>query len=118
MFEGVIYGVLTVFVLLGIVSISYYLILRLLHPKTAGKYIILISADSDARDVASQLYAEKLRVGLLGDESCVIALDCGMEEKERVLCKGMCNESEGLYVCTPDKLSELLFKEVFIDAGT
>lgn len=112
MFEGVIYGVLTVLVLLGVVSISYYIMLRLLHPKTAGKYIIVISADSDARNVASQLYAEKLRVGLLGDKGCVIALDCGMDENERVVCAGMCNGSEDIYVCTPDKLSELLFKEV------
>ena len=111
-FEGVIYGVLTALVLLGVVSISYYIMLRILHPKTAGKYIIVISADSDARNVASQLYAEKLRVGLLGDKGCVIALDCGMDENERVVCTGMCNGSEGIYVCTPEKLSELLFKEV------
>ena len=108
MFEGVIFGIFTVFVLLGVVSVSYYIMLRILHPKSAGRYIIVIPADGDKQDVASLMYAEKMRVGLLGDKGCVVALDCGMDERERALCEKMCKDSEGLYICTPDMLSELI----------
>lgn len=108
MFEGVIFGVITAFVLLGIVSISYYAMLRVLHPKSAGRYIILILADKDTEDVASQMYAEKLRISLLGDKGSVVLLDCGMKEHERVLCENMCSESEDLYISTPDTLGELI----------
>ena len=113
MMEGIIFGILTVFIFIGIVATCYYIMLRVLHPKSAGKYIILIPANSGKEDIAGMLYAAHMRIALLGDccRGRVIAVDLGLDRRERLICEDLCRECNGAYLCEPEDLVELISRE-------
>lgn len=81
MSDGVLLGIFASFVLIGVVSISYYILLKILHPRSNGRYIVVIPARAGMTDVAGKGYAQRLRSGMLGDKEAVVILDLGMDEK-------------------------------------
>lgn len=113
MLDGIIFGILTVFIFIGIVATCYFIMIRILHPKSVGKYIILIPANSEKKDVAGMLYAAHMRIALFGDfcRGRVIAVDLGLDKKERLICEDLCKECDGIYLCEPEELVELVSKE-------
>lgn len=111
MLEGVLLGVFTTFVLIGVVSISYYIVLKVLHPRSYGKYIVVVPARAGMRDVASRGYAQRLRSGMLGNKEHVVILDLGMDESARSECESMCRSCEGLYLLAPDDLKNFVFRK-------
>ena len=52
MSDGVFLGIFASFVLIGVVSISYYILLKILHPRSNGRYIVVIPARAGMTDVA------------------------------------------------------------------
>ena len=82
MSDGVFLGIFASFVLIGVVSISYYILLKNLHPRSNGRYIVVIPARAGMTDVAGKGYAQRLRSGMLGDKEAVVILDLGMDEKQ------------------------------------
>lgn len=111
MLEGVLLGIFTSFVLIGVVSISYYILLKILHPRSNGKYIVVIPARADIHDAASRGYAQRLRCGMLGNKEVVVILDLGMDEKERSECEKMCKSCEGLYLCGFDDFESFVSRK-------
>ena len=67
MSDGVLLGIFASFVLIGVVSISYYILLKILHPRSNGRYIVVIPARAGMTDVAGKGYAQRIRSGMLGD---------------------------------------------------
>ncbi len=109
MFHAILYAAITILALFGLISLIYYIAVRLMHLHSKDAYLVVLPADANSRDVAGQLYTEKLRMSFFGDGETghVIALDCGMDEIQLQNCKSLCLESTGLYVCKPEQLGEL-----------
>lgn len=110
MVEGIIFGVATGFMLIGIAAAVYYISIRLLFPRASAYYTVVITADSKSENVAQLIYGAYLRLDLLGDSACarVIAVDMGMSENERISCENFCKECIGVYLCKPEELAGLL----------
>ncbi len=110
MVEGIVFGVATGFMLIGIAAAVYYISIRLLFPRSSAKYTVVLAADSKSENMAQLIYGAYLRLDLLGDSACarVIAVDMGMNEVERVSCENLCKECVGVYVCKPDELADLI----------
>ncbi|MDR2687327.1 MAG: hypothetical protein LBB75_06200 [Oscillospiraceae bacterium] len=104
----VIYVLLIFFVLLGVVAGIYLLMMLLLRPRAQGRFVVVIPSRSSQADVAALLCAARLRVGLMGDltRSEVIALDCGMPEKNREECECLCRELDHTALVRPEELAE------------
>jgi hypothetical protein len=109
-FNVILYGLLIFFLLLGIVASVYLLMMRLLHPRAAGRFVVVIPGGADEEDMASLLCAARMRLGLLGDvaRSEVIALDCGLPAASRRQCEALCREMEQIRLCTPRELLDAL----------
>lgn len=110
MIEGIIFGIATGFMLIGIAAAVYYISIRLLFPRASARYTMVIAADSESKNTAQLIYGAYLRLDLLGDSACarVIAVDMGMSESERISCENLCKECIGIYVCEPDELAQLI----------
>ena len=107
MSDGVLLGIFASFVLIGVVSISYYI----LHPRSNGRYIVVIPARAGMIDVAGKGYAQRLRSGMLGDKEVVVILDLGMDEKQIEECRRMCRSCEGLYLCSPGEFEKFVSRK-------
>ena len=106
MSDGVLLGVFASFVLIGTVGIAYYILLKIMHPRSNGRYIVVIPARSGMTDVAGKGYAQRLRSGMLGDKEAVVILDLGMDEAQLKECERMCRSCEGLYLCSRGEFEE------------
>ncbi len=108
--DGIVYGILTVFIFIGLVSTACFILLRLLHPKNAGKYVLLITAGANAEDIEGLLCAAKMRITLMGDccRGRVIAVDCGLKTRERLLCEDLCRGCGDICLCYPEDLPGLV----------
>ncbi len=113
MLNGLLFGIITAFVLAGIVAVVYYFSLRVLFPKSAGGYFLVVPVGDDSKKTAELLYGIQLRLDLLGDSKCsrIIALDNGLNEVERNACEALCRESAHIYLCKPDGLVALMTQE-------
>ncbi len=111
MSDGVLLGIFASFVLIGVVSISYYILLKILHPRSNGRYIVVIPARAEMTDVAGKGYAQRLRSGMLGDKEAVVILDLGMDEKQIEECRRMCRSCEGLYLCSPGEFEKFVSRK-------
>ena len=106
--HAIIYILLIFFVLLGVVSGIYLLMMLILRPKASGRFVVVIPPQSSQADTASLLCAARLRLGLLGDiaRSEVLALDCGMPERTRLACEALCRELDHTALVRPEDLAE------------
>ena len=106
MLSVIIYGILIFFELLGVIAGVYLLMMRLLRPRAAARFVVVIPCGTAEEDVASLLCAARMRLGMMGDlaRSEVIALDCGMSEAARGQCDALCREMDRVRVCTPEEL--------------
>ena len=111
MSDGVLLGIFASFVLIGVVSITYYILLKILHPRSNGRYIVVIPARAGMTDVAGKGYAQRLRSGMLGDKEAVVILDLGMDEKQIEECRRMCRSCEGLYLCSHGEFEKFVSRK-------
>ncbi len=113
MLNGLLLGIITAFVLAGIVAVVYYFSLRVLFPKSAGGYFLIIPVGADSKKTAELLYGIQLRLDLLGDSKCsrIIALDIGLDASEQDSCQALCRECAHIYLCKPDRLINLIMQE-------
>jgi len=104
--HAIIYTLMVFFVLLGVVSGVYILMMLILRPKARGRFVVVIPPQSSPADVASLLCAARLRLGLMGDlaRSEVIALDSGMAEHARAECEALCRELDHTALVRPEEL--------------
>ena len=95
---------------LGIAAISYFLILRVLKPRKRTRLLLVLPFSRSDGDVVEELYAQHIRLGILGlrDQSRVIALDVGMNEKQRRDCIRFCQSVEDLDYCSAEDWQRLL----------
>lgn len=113
MSDGVLLGIFASFVLIGVVSISYYILLKILHPRSNGRYIVVIPARAGVTDVAGKGYAQRLRSGMLGDKEAVVILDLGMDEKQIEECRRMCRSCEGFISAPPANLKSSFPERIY-----
>jgi len=106
--HAIIYILLVFFVLLGVVSGIYLLMMLILRPKALGRFVVVIPPQSSQADIAALLCAARLRVGLMGDlaRSEVIALDSGLPERARQECEALCRELDHTALVRPEELVE------------
>lgn len=104
----IIYLLLIFFVLLGVVSGIYLLMMRILRPKAPGRFVVIIPPQASQADAAALLCAARLRLGLMGDlvHSEVLALDCGMPAQARLECEELCRSLERTALVKPEELAE------------
>ena len=105
-----IYILLVLFVLLGVVSGIYLLLMLILRPKAPGRFVVIIPPQSTQTDVAALLCAARLRLGLMGDlaRSEVIALDGGLSERVRGECEDLCRGLDRTALVRPEELLDKL----------
>jgi len=108
--HAIVYVLLVFFVLVGVVSSVYILMMLVLRPKAPGRFVVIIPAQSAKADVAALLCAVRLRLGLMGDlaRGEVIALDLGMPENARKDCEALCRELDHTALVRPEELMEKL----------
>jgi len=110
MLSAVIYCLLVFFVLLGVISGAYLLMMLFQRRRAKGRFIVVIPSCAGEANVASLLCAARLRLGLMGDiaRSDVIALDCGMAGPVRGQCEALCRELDHTRLVRPEELLEQL----------
>ena len=110
MLPGLLFGLTTVLSLVGLVSLVYYIAIRILYAHEETRYYVVIPAHTGMEDVAGLLYAAQLRLSLFGGfgKGRVVALDCGMTEEERRACENLSRACADLYICKPEDFTELL----------
>jgi len=108
--HAIVYILLIFFVLAGVVSSVYVLMMLIMRPKAPGRFVVVIPPQSTKADVAALLCAARLRLGLMGDlaRSEVIALDRGMPEHSREECEALCRELDHTALVRPEELMEKL----------
>ena len=108
--HAIVYILLIFFVLVGVVSSVYILMMLILRPKAPGRFVVVIPPQSSRADVAALLCAARLRLGLMGDlaRSEVIALDRGMGSEARRECEALCRELDHTALVRPEELMEKL----------
>ena len=95
--------------LVGIASLGYLLMLRLLRTQRGAVQILLLPMH-EGEQMQEKLYALHLRRRLLGEgERCaIIALDTGLTEQERRALARFCLSVPRMYCCTASELPTLL----------
>lgn len=93
-----------------VAALSYLAILRILRPNKRTKLLLILPLSERNGDVTEELYAQHIRLGILGlrDQSRVIALDIGMNEKQRRDCIRFCQSVEDLDYCSAEDWQRLL----------
>lgn len=97
-------------ILLGVITIAYAIMLKLLLPKPKYEYYILIPSKHCGTEVTKAAYAARMKMNLIGDENYgkVLVVDTGMNEAQKLSCLNVCRESNGIYLMTADELEEYL----------
>ncbi len=103
----------TVFVfliILGTVAVCYVFMLKLLLPKSSGRYYIVIPFDSGCSDVRKNAYGMRIKLNLLGDENRaqIVVLDKGIGEDEKKDVSEICTEKNGIFIVENEKIGEFL----------
>lgn len=91
-------------------AVSYLGILRILKPKKHTKLLVILPFSEQDGDVAEELYAQHMRMSLLGlrSQSRLVALDLGMSETQRRDCMRFCQSVEDMDYCTAEDLPTVL----------
>lgn len=113
MSDGVLLGIFASFVLIGVVSISYYILLKILHPRSNGRYIVVIPARAGMTDVAGKGYAQRLRSGMLGDKEAVVILDLGMDENRPKSAEECAEAARGFISAPPANLKSSFPERIY-----
>ena len=110
MLPGLLFGLVTLLSFIGLISLMYYIAIRVLYARGEERYYVVIPASADLEDVAGLLYAAQLRLNLFGGcgKGRIVALDCGMAEEERTRCENLSRACVDLYVCKPEELAGLI----------
>ena len=97
-------------VLLGVISISYMIMFKMLVPKKKYDYYIVIKSDTCEKEVTEAVYCAKMKINLIGDENYgkVLVVDTGMTEAQRLSCLNVCRKTNGIYLVTKEDLKEIL----------
>ena len=112
MLKGVLFGIILLFTLIGIVCALYRMMISLLHPKSAGKYAVIIRLDDDTPDPAGLIYAARIRTELSGEfgKCAVIAVDNGLDENKRKQCELFCKSCVNTEICSNAELCKIIDK--------
>lgn len=110
MLKGIFFGIVLLFVFIGIVSVLYRVMIAFLHPKKSGEYMLVISLNDKIDDPTSLIYAARLRMDLFGEygKCRIFAVDDGMSESERKKCETLCRNSANIEFCSRDELNTKL----------
>lgn len=110
MFEVFFGAVFMGLVLLGVMSVSYMIMFRMLVPKKKYDYYIVIKSDTCEKEVTEAAYCAKMKINLIGDEGCgkVLVVDTGMSETQRLSCLNVCRKTNGIYLISKDEFEEIL----------
>jgi len=104
MFSAIMYALLMIFTLLGVVAAIAIVMIFVMRPRGAGRFVVVIPAQATEADFAARLCAARLRVGLLGVRGDIIALDCGMNEQSRLQCEALCQGLDHTKLLKPEEL--------------
>lgn len=117
MIQGIFAGIITLFVLIGILAVSYSIVLRIGCSKNDEAFYILLVANEKSRNVAGQLYSTQLYVQTFCSTAHgkLVAVDNGMSEHERTLCRDLARESRDILFVQPQDLAQLLTAKQFQD---
>jgi len=109
MLLGLFYGLLAILTLTGLVTLIYYFASRFMHEQSGAAYFVLLPVHAHSRDAAGLMYAESLRLSLLGSRcrGQVIALDFGIPPQARRSCEMLCFTCDNIHICKPEELSAL-----------
>ncbi|MBQ3149886.1 MAG: hypothetical protein IJB86_01425 [Clostridia bacterium] len=103
-------GFMLAFFVLASFTVIYELVLQVLRPEKDERYVIVVYISTYTPDVCDRLYSHLMRIDLRGESenACVIAVDTGMSETERRLCREFCTSTKNIYLCDPQGLSVLI----------
>ena len=98
------------FAFIGMIALTYYILLHILSPKKNGEYIIVVPVSPKKEHISALVYSARLRLGLFGGQyrGKVIVLDKGMDNDTKRLCHMMCAENSISQVCNADELANIL----------
>lgn len=110
MLEGIWYGIIAVFVFIGVVASSYLIIMKVLKTDDAGRYVIAIPADTSSDDIGSLLYGAHMKRALFGDycRGSIIVIDNGMSDKQKEFCTKIIDECGNMKLCMPCEIERVL----------
>ena len=100
------YCITLFFVLAGIVSVIYYIMLRALNGKKGELYYIVIPAVRGDENEAGFICAARMRQILLGEEkrSRLFVVDMGLTPENRRRMDEFCRENGHTEICLPGEL--------------
>ena len=110
MLEGIWYGIIAVFVFVGVVASAYIIIMQVLKTGDCGRYVIVIPADIGNDDIGSFLYGAHMKRALFGDYCCgsIVVVDNGMSEAQRSFCLKIMEECGNMKLCMPCEVERML----------
>lgn len=106
MINDILNALMLVFFVLGVFTVIYELVMHVLKPSKGEKYSVVVFIDTYSAEVSDRLYAHLMRIDLRGESenACVIAVDTGMSEDEKKMCRAFCNETKNIFLCEPSRL--------------
>ncbi len=105
--------------LIGLCEILHRLWMLILKPKTdAQKFLILLLKDENAQQ---QLNFAQEHLRWAGKECAngIIAVDCGLKKKPKIVCNGDCRQCNSTKIFTYDEILQMVKREnVFNDTDS
>lgn len=111
--ENIYYLFVIVTCVLGISTFLQWIVVKVLTPKKGPKAVLILPLTAEKDDVELVLRSTELRARLMGSKLCdeIIAVDCGMDEETREICKTTCEVLGSIRLCKKDELMEIVATE-------
>lgn len=111
MYENLICAIGTVFAVVGVVAVIYFILLRFIRPAKDEKYYIVTVLGKNEKNACarvSYLLSQLLSTGDM--RYCtILAVDCGMSEWQRQSLLDAFGKEKCVVVCSEQRARELLF---------
>ncbi len=99
------------FILLCTVKLIYFVSYKALSYGTDNKALLVLPC-SKGKNCAGLISAMLIRLPLFtGINTTIVAVDCGMSDKEKQACTEICCEYGNVLLCSPDELPQILTEE-------
>ena len=108
MLDAFVGSVFMLLILIGTVSICYFIMMKLLIPKNNENYYIVLPCNQNTKNIRKKAYGTRIKLNLLGEEcySKVVVVDSGITESEKADLLEICKESNGIYLVPKEYLKD------------
>lgn len=110
--ELIFFTMIAILSIIGITDIIRFLTAKILGGNRKQIVLSVIPCSGHEEDIELVIRSAYTQLGAAGSNSCILLLDCGMDEETRNICRMIQNEIDCVHLCTEAELPAFL-KEKF-----